>query len=368
MLFNSTLEAGVSFTQNHFKNIYCFFVNGLITPQTSVQMIFRVRSFESVFINVDVMQKSKRAFKEITYDSEFDHVKKVAEAYNTMVPLSRVKDFTDGKYVYEKNVFDDIKMININMKQISEHHFISMIKELLKQTGIQIQSKKVKQLEKDQNKAINETMKEHKAGIKDEQMHSIFDAELISGEDYDHLKKLSTLTNQEKYMKEKYYTCMVFNKFDADYEMFKLMYENREQYRNYQLWNKPDTTAEIIDANIDRSKDLREDLVKLRGLKECYDIIGFGDLKEPNIISNEDIMKNIDGSKTQFTNAWNLLKTVKRTQSKKKTDFEFRGVVKFLNGISHDILGIYISQHKRNRNERKLNTYHLSGNLLELIR
>ena len=73
-------------------------------------------------------------------------------------------------------------------------------------------------------------------------------------------------------------------------------------------------------------------------------------------------MDNVELHKDEFSKAWKLLKTVKRTQSKKDIP-DFNNIKKFLDGISKDVIGLSISEVKRDGRDTGKSTYKLRGDL-----
>lgn len=197
--YTPTISAGVSYTGKNFDKVYGYFVNGSASAEIAVQQLFRIRNLNDNEINicVDITNGDKYPTNDEELDEYIINRNKCLCKSIDFVKIDFIKNdiIKDNYYYWYKCV--------IKREYLSYNNYLNRIIELLKTQGItNISNTGTKNIEND--KEQRKLKREHNKEKKIEEWNDIFEADILTSEEYENIKDKINKNRNEKLSCKRY--------------------------------------------------------------------------------------------------------------------------------------------------------------------
>lgn len=261
--YTPTIVAGISYEENHFNNVFGYFVNSSSCAEMSLQQLFRVRNLKDKVINLCIENKDNSNYLTKIEDIEKYIIDRnsclVDGAINVKISRINREILRDSYYFLYRDC--QIKILK------SKNDYEKALLELLRSQGI-TEIKNIDKIDMDKDKKARTDMRNTSKLFNEDNIKDIINTEDISDDNYNILKNKINLTyNDKNILKKKKFRKTYGYEGDITIDMYKKYCKKYEQYKNlntcYTLKNEvikylEDKIQDIEDQKIEKYNQVTE--------------------------------------------------------------------------------------------------------------
>lgn len=307
LIYSPAVAAGISYELPDFNKIFGIFTAETCGPEQAVQMLRRVRIFDSCGIYI------KQTYKgcNITKDQYTQMIQENIDAFDNKAEILNnaiCRLLRNNKCEIIRNNLYELWVDNEVMKLKNKKYFAYNMIKLMKRSGYVFSLKEFEKEDMETKKESNTTDKYHLEMVNDKHAKLIVSVPIVTKIKYEELKMKKThdtLNDKEQAKIDKY---ILYHTYDGKYNDFKIdehfiknYYNTDVRYRYNNLKMIRNMTIEEIDKEYSKetiTKEYMQDLYidiypKIKQVNWIINTFGYDNLFDDKIIKREEIIKNI---------------------------------------------------------------------------